>query len=283
MKNALLLFLVFGSSIIFAQIPNNSFETWSQGDPTGWFTSDIFGFYDAVTQSTTSYNGSYAAKMSVIDNGFGQGYPPLLYSGDIAGTYFPINQRYGSMTGYFQYFPQGTDEFVVTVGVKAGNDEIGGGAFASSTQTSSYNQFTVPIIYIDPRTPDSAFVAIYIGPTGGGLPTIGSYALVDYLNFGGTVGVEPLDLTATDYSLRQNYPNPFNPQTNIEYSIPERALVDLTVYNLLGEKVAVLVNEEQPQGTYRATFDGKNLPSGLYITRLQANNFVRTIKMTLIK
>ena len=167
--------------------------------------------------------------------------------------------------------------------MKVGNDEIGAGAFVSSATVSSYSQFTVPKFYSDPRTPDSAFIAIYVVDTLAFFPSIGSYALVDYLNFGGTVGIEPLELTASSYALKQNYPNPFNPQTNIEYSIPERSYVDLSIYNLLGEKIATLVYEEQSPGIYRATFDGKNLPSGIYIARLQANNYIKTIKMTLIK
>ncbi len=87
----------------------------------------------------------------------------------------------------------------------------------------------------------------------------------------------------TDYILKQNYPNPFNPSTTIEYSIPEESFVELKVYDILGNEVATLVNKEQPQGTYRITFNAENLPSGMYFAKLKANNYNKVIKMTLLK
>ncbi|MCZ7609994.1 MAG: T9SS type A sorting domain-containing protein [Ignavibacterium sp.] len=89
--------------------------------------------------------------------------------------------------------------------------------------------------------------------------------------------------TTESYLLYQNYPNPFNPTTNIEYSIPEASFVQLKVYDILGNEVATLVNEEQSAGIYRADFSGTDLASGLYIAKLQAGNYSKTIKMSLLK
>ena len=86
-----------------------------------------------------------------------------------------------------------------------------------------------------------------------------------------------------DFSLSQNYPNPFNPSTKIEYSLPEQSFVQLRVYDILGNEVAELVNEEQSAGTYRTDFTANNLASGFYIAQLRAGNFTKTIKMTLMK
>lgn len=86
-----------------------------------------------------------------------------------------------------------------------------------------------------------------------------------------------------DYSLTQNYPNPFNPTTNIEYRIPEQSFVELKVYDVLGNEVAVLVNEFQNAGTYRADFIGIELTSGIYFYKLQSGNFIETKKMLLLK
>ena len=85
------------------------------------------------------------------------------------------------------------------------------------------------------------------------------------------------------FSLGQNFPNPFNPSTTIKYSIPKNSLVRLKVYNILGEEVAILVNEEKPVGTYEVKFNATNLPSGVYFYRLQAGSFVETKKMIIIK
>jgi hypothetical protein len=94
---------------------------------------------------------------------------------------------------------------------------------------------------------------------------------------------QDLNTVPTEYSLAQNYPNPFNPSTVINYSIPENGFVNLAVYNLLGEKVATLVNKEVAAGTYSYEFDASNLPSGIYIYQITANNYTSSQKMMLMK
>ncbi|MEQ9266833.1 MAG: T9SS type A sorting domain-containing protein [Balneolaceae bacterium] len=87
----------------------------------------------------------------------------------------------------------------------------------------------------------------------------------------------------SDYKLNQNYPNPFNPSTTISYQVKEAGLVTLTIYNLLGQAVQVLVNETQISGSYSSTFDASALSSGFYFYRLEVNDFTSTKKMMLIK
>jgi choice-of-anchor B domain-containing protein len=85
------------------------------------------------------------------------------------------------------------------------------------------------------------------------------------------------------FVLNQNYPNPFNPSTNIKFSIPSSGFVNLSVYNLVGEKVGEIVNEILPEGEYNMIFDASNLSSGIYIAKLYAENYNQSIKMTLLK
>lgn len=98
----------------------------------------------------------------------------------------------------------------------------------------------------------------------------------------GTVSVENYG-TPNKFQLQQNYPNPFNPSTSIKYEIPEAATVTLTVYNMLGQRVATLVNDYKTAGHYEANFDASNLASGSYMYRLEAGDRVSTQKMMLIK
>ncbi|MFH0733170.1 MAG: T9SS type A sorting domain-containing protein [bacterium] len=85
------------------------------------------------------------------------------------------------------------------------------------------------------------------------------------------------------YELKQNYPNPFNPATTIVYNIPNNGLVTLKVYDILGNEITKLVNENQKAGSYEIIFDGSKLASGFYICRLNSGNYSSSIKMLLLK
>ncbi|HSW55496.1 MAG TPA: T9SS type A sorting domain-containing protein [Ignavibacteriaceae bacterium] len=87
----------------------------------------------------------------------------------------------------------------------------------------------------------------------------------------------------TIFSLEQNYPNPFNPLTVISYQLPVGGNAIIKVYDILGNEVATLVNEQKPAGSYNITFDASTLPSGIYMYQLQAGSFSQSKKMILIK
>ena len=86
-----------------------------------------------------------------------------------------------------------------------------------------------------------------------------------------------------EYALDQNFPNPFNPNTTISYALKDAGFVTLKVYNLLGQEVANLVSQRMEAGNYTAGFNGSNLPSGIYVYRLEVNDFAATKKMVLMK
>lgn len=102
------------------------------------------------------------------------------------------------------------------------------------------------------------------------------------LQMSGQSGPPDADLPEK-YELAANYPNPFNPATTIRYSLPEQGMVHLAVYNLLGQKVATLINEERPAGHHEVIFDATGFSSGVYIYRMQAGHFSTTKKMMLVK
>lgn len=104
-----------------------------------------------------------------------------------------------------------------------------------------------------------------------------------YLTPESTTGVKSNSTLPVNYSLSQNYPNPFNPTTNIKFVIPEKSQVRLEVYNLIGQKVADLINGELNAGEYTITFNANGLSSGVYLYKLQAGNFTSVKKMILMK
>ncbi len=93
--------------------------------------------------------------------------------------------------------------------------------------------------------------------------------------------------STVSFFLSQNYPNPFNPSTNIQYAISSRQFVTLKVYDILGNEIATLVNEDKPAGKYEVEFNPaseiRNLVSGVYFCRLQTENYSKTVKMLYLK
>jgi hypothetical protein len=271
-----------------AQIPDPGFESWTGGIPDGWFTSDftVPGVLSLVnvTQSTDAHGGSSAVQGTVIDNS-GSPYPPLLTSGvDAVG--FPINSRPEALHGWYKLVSEGGDALDVLLSTQAHGVANGVGAFLYATPQSTYKEFVLNIIYTNGDTPDTAWISIVLANATTVTTHVGSTFWIDDLSFGssGTTDVKELGSSMpAAFALDQNYPNPFNPSTMIQFEIPEAQFVTLKVYNLLGQEVATLIDSQLGPGRYRAEFDGKNLPSGTYLYRLQAGTFTQTKKMVLVK
>ena len=126
------------------------------------------------------------------------------------------------------------------------------------------------------------------------LAILGQYIFAGTANLDGGVWRRPLselvtsvevtdDKLPTHFSLLQNYPNPFNPSTTISYTLSTSDFVSLKVYDVLGNEVAILVDEEKPAGSYEVEFDATDLSSGIYFYQLQAGSFIETKKMILMK
>ncbi|GAB6283458.1 MAG: hypothetical protein STSR0008_22260 [Ignavibacterium sp.] len=118
------------------------------------------------------------------------------------------------------------------------------------------------------------------------IDTDGSYKYSETIEVDWTNGVTDVNDDSNlpkEFSLSQNYPNPFNPTTTINYRIPEQSFVNIKVYNMLGEVVALLVNENKGAGNYSLHFDGSDLPSGTYLYKIQAGDYYEVKKMVLIK
>jgi glucose/arabinose dehydrogenase len=128
-------------------------------------------------------------------------------------------------------------------------------------------------------------------------PMSGTYSLPDTLSIVSNAANSPFRIPATvtlsvqeqqanaprDFALEQNYPNPFNPSTEIRYQVAAASDVRLDVFDMLGRKVATVVNERQAVGSYSVNFNAGNLASGVYFYKLQAGTFTQTRKMLLVK
>jgi hypothetical protein len=102
---------------------------------------------------------------------------------------------------------------------------------------------------------------------------------------GGIVGIEPepgQNQLPQVYELKQNYPNPFNPVTTVKYQLPKESYVLIRMYDITGKETA-LFSGIQPAGYYQLNLDGSDLASGIYFLKLEAGDYTKVIKMSLIK
>jgi hypothetical protein len=160
-----------------------------------------------------------------------------------------------------------TDTTITTTVTFIGTNSITAGPNFTISNTGSATFLTGGQIYL------RAGVSVVLG---GVFKTILDTALVGVEDENGKIVPE-------GFSLDQNYPNPFNPTTKIKFSIPELSFVTLKVFDVVGNEIETLVNQEEPAGSYEVQFSAIDLPSGIYFYQLRAGNFVETKKMILIK
>jgi len=161
------------------------------------------------------------------------------------------------------------------------------GHFISSAQTSAVHWWSMGTGYAAGASTTSKVTGIagaaFVGRFAGASSIVDAGFLADTLLRGTIVSVGTPSEIPRGYVLEQNYPNPFNPTTVIRYSIPQRSLVSLSVYNALGQRVAVLVNREEQAGVYEVTFDGTTFAGGVYICRLRAGEFMKSMRLVFLK
>jgi hypothetical protein len=270
------IFLVFTT---LAQIPNGGFESWSGGNPEGWWTSNITT--PNITQSSDAHSGSSAVRGEVIMTTGGK-IIPILISGLIGGHGFPISERYASLTGYYKLSVITTENLSVLAVPYKNGQAIGAGG-SQFFVASAYTMFAVPIYYSSGETPDSCQISITIGNNSEPV-NVGAYFIVDDLVLQTVSDLSVLvQSNPADFVLEQNYPNPFNPSTTTQLSIPERSFVTLEIFNALGEKMTTLVSKELNAGNHKYDWSPETQPGGIYFYKLSTNNFQQTKKLVLLK
>jgi len=281
--------ILAGHTLGYTQIPNAGFESWSQaGEPDGWKT-DNSDVAKPVTSITDAHGGSTALQGTVLDLGAVR-LPPSVTSGPDAQG-FPVSAREAALHGWYKYSPMGNEVFNISIGMNWAGGTIGAGGLFITDAQSTYREFAADISYITGDTPDTCIVSAAIL----GLaeqPTAGTFFVMDDLAFGPATSVDASgNVLPASFELLQNFPNPFNPSTTIQYSIPLASRVKLSVFDLLGREVAVLVDGESAPGSYRVNLDGSRLSSGTYFYRLQAGHtdggqageFSQTRQLVLLK
>lgn len=284
-----LIAIVFFSVSTFSQVPNSGFENWTAGEPDTWTTNNATGLFTTVTQSNSAHTGSSALKGEVVNvSGFGN-FTPLVVVDDGLTTNggFPVTQRFNSLKGYYKLNTSANDKVLIILAMYTGETGVGAG-IVQLNAAASYTQFAFPITYDQgfSGTPDRCGIAIQItDATGSGTNvSLGSEMYIDDLLLSmDIVSVDEDQTQPLTFQMEQNFPNPFNPTTKIKFQIAKNDFVSLKVYNVLGNEVATLLNENKPAGSYEINFDASSLSSGTYFYKLQTGSFVETKKMILLK
>ncbi len=224
--------------------------------------------------------------MGIVDSceELGFTYPPELTS-----IIFPITGKPEALHGFYKYLPVGGDKFVAEIKVLQDSVVVGSGELESIVYVPNFTEFVVDIEYPVSDTPNVAVINFTIDSSeASNYLHIGSQWFIDELFFGPISAVQDDNRSQPNFfELEQNYPNPFNPITKIKYSVPQISTVIVKVFDILGDEIEILVNEEKPVGTYELTWNTESaaggLPSGVYFYRIQAGDLIETKKMVLMK
>ena len=284
MKNRLLVFLLLIPCAIFAQIPNQGFEQWLGDSLNSWYISkQPDQSVMTITRSNDSHSGLYAVKGEVKQDTGNRIIIPGIISGSGGG--FLISQRYLNLSAYYQFSSSGGDELDIAVFMFKDSSIIGISQINITASTSGYTKLDIPIEYTQEGIPTGCNIVIAAGSNsvqGGG--HVGTWFLIDDLDFDDVTSVDDGKIIKNDFTLSQNYPNPFNPSTTIEFSLPQLENVSLKIYNSIGEEVATLIDGKTMEtGSHKVQWNAENIANGVYVYRLKAGSYSVSKKMILLK
>jgi len=247
-------------------------KLWA-GTPSGVFASIDSGA--TWTPDGNAWGSAYALALAATESRIYAGTPwGLFWSNKDVVTWNPVDSPFGAIAVTAlgvtaeQLFAATTGGFYASTGVATH-------WIASNDGLSSVWGNGLPEILTLAVTDSSVIISVN-GDIGGGVFLQPRSQIVTAI--GGTQAPAP-----TAFQLAQNFPNPFNPATTIAYDVPRQAFVNLTVYDMLGRAVAILVNEMRQPGHYEVRFDAGRLASGMYLYRLQANDYVATKRALVVK
>ena len=248
----------------YKNLPMTAFTTFINGDPTGQYVDADMGVAAGSIQFYNFMTGKTKMGVQFVDPHTGVPTNTMLAGDPVAGTgwyegkgwptatqpngLWPGNRRLTMSSGSFTMAPGDTQEVVIGIVVGRGTSNLN-----SITELKRKTKL-VQLVY------DSDF----------------SFDPV-------SVKDDSKNFTTTEFSLSQNYSNPFNPNTTISYGIANPGLVSVKIFNILGEEIALLVNEYKNSGSYSVNFDASKLSSGIYFYTMSSVNFVSTKKMIVLK
>jgi hypothetical protein len=250
----------YGGTNEHLNLSNDNGNTWNY---LGWAAWPLLYMVDAKLLGLFSNDNIIIGGIGYDSLGFD--FSGIILSTDMCSTWTQIsslNTRVGLS------YSSGSEE-----GMLIGTEDLGVFLFSNEGDSLGLRNEGLTILNVQTLTLDNNGY-VYVG-TGNGVWRRPLSEIV--------TSVEEETNQPTDFILSQNYPNPFNPNTTFRYSIPQTSNVVIKVFDVLGNEIETLVNEEKPVGTYEITWNATNLSSGIYFYQLRAGSFVETKKMILMK
>lgn len=263
------------SSFLMAQIPNASFETWSGGNPSEWFTFNVF-IPGAVTSVTPAYDGQFACRINTIDF-FGTIAPGIIITNDVEAPFIPTQVTSEVVRFWYKLNNGGTDALTAYAATKVTGSQNESESGFIATQTT--NVFTQGFINLPSSSYDSiaiGFIVNTLDTSSTAQPSINSYAIIDDIRFGSPVSLADVDGFEFFESV---YPTPSNQTANLVYSLNQNSKVNIRIFNLKGQLIEQVLQADQAPGRYRAEVNTQNYANGVYIAEITLNGKVSKQKM----
>lgn len=265
---------IFGQNFVngnFEQGPNSGWNVYSSNG-AGIIGTAAFFYSTSITPSVNPRSGNYMARIG----GFGYAVNSISQVVTLPTTskvylvsYYQDRASTGSeCSGLFA----GAEVKIIISGTTVHSEYL--------CYYNTVNNWT--LAYLDLTTIAGKTVEITFKADAAN--SVWSYLYLDDIAITSSLtDIEDADLVPVKYKLNQNFPNPFNPETVIQYQLASTSFVSLKIYDVLGNEVSTLVNETKTPGTHQIIFNASNLPSGIYMYRLNAGSFSSTKKLVLIR
>jgi len=267
------------ATLALSQIPNGSFETWTNKDPDNWETSNTNSNSNivSVTKVGSAKAGSNAMKLSAwAYQGFTFG--PIAICPH-SNSYFPYAGHPTMITGWYMASLQGGDKMMVSGALRKSHGTIGGGVSYFTTNTSVYQQFQVPISYTSTANSDSATMVVTLFSQSGGGTDLNpaSYVIIDDIQFsnGTPNGVSELS-KEKKIRLKQDLQTGL---LRIEFDLIQSGPVNLFMCDLQGRVVREILSGNQDPGKFRVDHQMDDLPPAMYLLKLETVDGAVTAKV----
>lgn len=269
--------LIFSSTNLWSQIPNQGFESWTTDldgnlNPTTWETTNSSPDV-SVSQYTPAYAGSYSMKVAVFDPGF-MGVPGY------AMLSFPYSSKPATISACIKTNIMPGDAVYVIVSLFNGDSIVASPGNCSFMIDSTINQFTCftfPITYQSPLVPDSANIMVIAGKSG--VTLVGTHIIIDDLTFGLSTDIEE-SIMPSSATLGRSFPNPASSSASLPLNLQKASEITLRIFDVLGKEVKAVSFGFLEKGDHLLDISLEDLPAGIYQYAVNGDGFSLADKIT---